>query len=67
MRGIFNSRMTTAVAVLTRMKPLSLYHPALYWLHVWQKRLFRRLAWHFFPKPLDLTVQCPLTSPTAIN
>ncbi|WP_166225290.1 VanW family protein [Pseudomonas atagonensis] len=28
------------------MKPLSLYHPALYWLRVWQKRLFRRIAWH---------------------
>jgi vancomycin resistance protein VanW len=39
MRGIFKSRMKTAAAVLTRMKPLSLYHPALYWLRVWQKRL----------------------------
>lgn len=29
-----------------RMKPLSLYHPALYWLRVWQKRLFRHIAWH---------------------
>jgi vancomycin resistance protein VanW len=28
------------------MKPLSLYHPALYWLRVWQKRLFRQIAWH---------------------
>lgn len=27
------------------MKPLSLYHPALYWLRVWQKRLFRQIAW----------------------
>ncbi|MBX8471604.1 MULTISPECIES: VanW family protein [unclassified Pseudomonas] len=28
------------------MKPLSLYHPALYWLRVRQKRLFRHIAWH---------------------
>ncbi|MBV4477883.1 VanW family protein [Pseudomonas botevensis] len=28
------------------MKPLSLYHPILYWMRVWQKRLFRQLAWH---------------------
>ncbi len=28
------------------MKPLSLYHPVLYWLRVWQKRLFRHIAWH---------------------
>lgn len=27
------------------MKPLSLYHPALYWLRVWQKRLLRQIAW----------------------
>lgn len=32
------------------MKPLSLYHPALYWLRVWQKRLFRQLAWRFSRK-----------------
>ena len=35
----------TAPAVAPRMKPLSLYHPALYWLRVWQKRLFRQIAW----------------------
>ena len=28
----------TARAVVSRMKPLSLYHPALYWLRVWQKK-----------------------------
>jgi len=50
MRGIFNSRKKTAAAVLIRMKPLSLYHPALYWLRVWQKRLFRQLAWRFSRK-----------------
>lgn len=50
MRGIFNSSMKTAASVLTRMKPLSLYHPALYWLRVWQKRLFRQLAWRFSRK-----------------
>ncbi|VFS49577.1 VanW family protein [Budvicia aquatica] len=26
-------------------KPLSCYHPILYWLRVQQKRIFRRLAW----------------------
>lgn len=36
----------TAIAVAPRMKPLSLYHPALYWLRVWQKRLLRHIAWH---------------------
>lgn len=35
----------TASADVSRMKPLSLYHPALYWLRVWQKRLFRQIAW----------------------
>ena len=50
MRGIFNSSMKTAASVLTRMKPLSLYHPALYSLCVWQKRLFRQLAWRFSRK-----------------
>ena len=29
------------------MKPLSLYHPLLYWLRVRQKRLVRHLAWRF--------------------
>lgn len=28
-------------------KPLSSYHPLLYWLRVTQKRLFRRLEWQF--------------------
>ena len=28
-------------------KPLSLYHPLLYFLRVWQKRGFRHLAWRF--------------------
>jgi vancomycin resistance protein VanW len=28
-------------------KPLSLYHPALYWARVWQKRFFRTLHWRF--------------------
>jgi vancomycin resistance protein VanW len=28
-------------------KPLSLYHPALYWARVWQKRFFRALYWRF--------------------
>ncbi|AOZ09162.1 VanW family protein [Cupriavidus malaysiensis] len=27
-------------------KPLSLYHPALYALRVWQRRLFRTFGWH---------------------
>ena len=26
-------------------KPLSLYHPALYWLRVWQRRICRAIAW----------------------
>lgn len=29
------------------MKPLSSYHPLLYWLRVRQKRLARSLAWRF--------------------
>ncbi|WP_347905404.1 VanW family protein [Pseudomonas purpurea] len=29
------------------MKPLSLYHPMLYWLRVRQKRMFRQFAWKF--------------------
>jgi vancomycin resistance protein VanW len=37
------------------MKPLSLYHPALYWLRVWQKRLFRQLAWRFSRTPYATT------------
>jgi vancomycin resistance protein VanW len=31
-------------------KPLSLYHPALYWARVWQKRFFRALHWRFSPR-----------------
>lgn len=27
-------------------KPLSLYHPVLYWLRVNQRRLFKKLAWY---------------------
>jgi vancomycin resistance protein VanW len=38
------------------MKPLSLYHPALYWLRVWQKRLFRQLAWRFSRKQYAVSV-----------
>lgn len=38
------------------MKPLSLYHPALYWLRVWQKRLFRQLAWRFSRKTYTVSL-----------
>jgi len=38
------------------MKPLSLYHPVLYWLRVWQKRLFRQLAWRFDRKHYALSL-----------
>lgn len=31
-------------------KPLSLYHPALYFLRVWQRRLFRYTQWYFSRK-----------------
>lgn len=31
-------------------KPLSLYHPLLYFLRVWQKRWFRHIAWRFSGK-----------------
>ncbi|UCP10456.1 VanW family protein [Pseudomonas sp. MM213] len=45
------------------MKPLSLYHPALYWLRVWQKRLFRQLAWRFsrkrYARPKDTFERLP--------
>jgi vancomycin resistance protein VanW len=45
MRALSRFKEETAIAVVSRMKPLSLYHPALYWLRVWQKRLFRQIAW----------------------
>ena len=45
------------------MKPLSLYRPALYWLRVWQKRLFRQLAWRFsrkrYARPKDAFERLP--------
>lgn len=31
-------------------KPLSLYHPFLYFLRVWQRRLFRHIEWRFSSK-----------------
>lgn len=37
-------------------KPLSLYHPFLYWVRVWQKRCFRMLHWHFSDR--DYTIDC---------
>ncbi|MFW9080176.1 VanW family protein [Pseudomonas sp. P2757] len=45
------------------MKPLSLYHPALYWMRVWQKRLFRQIAWRYSRKryamPIALAERLP--------
>ncbi|VVQ05576.1 VanW family protein [Pseudomonas fluorescens] len=45
------------------MKPLSLYHPALYWLRVWQKRLFRQIAWHCsskrYARPVAMAERLP--------
>ncbi|TBN36340.1 VanW family protein [Pseudomonas sp. BGI-2] len=38
------------------MKPLSLYHPALYWLRVWQKRLFRQIAWRFSSRQYAVSI-----------
>jgi len=52
-----------AIAVASRMKPLSLYHPALYWLRVWQKRLFRQIAWRCsgkrYARPLAVAERLP--------
>lgn len=35
-------------------KPFSLYHPWLYAVRVWQRRLFRHFQWHFFGKKYSL-------------
>lgn len=55
--------MKTASAVLTRMKPLSLYHPALYWLRVWQKRLFRQIAWRFSSRHYAVSINAESSLP----
>lgn len=38
-------------------KPLSSYHPLLYWLRVWQRRLCRYIAWHITNRTYSLDVQ----------
>ena len=63
MRAPLTFKEETARAVVSRMKPLSLYHPALYWLRVWQKRLFRQIAWHCsskrYARPVAATERLP--------